>query len=91
MNIFSLAINVLVGVLFFVTFFHLSNFLLDYFRVRATKKFALENPTKLSFVKETEYACLPLNNQISKQAKIVHFKGKRLKSFMKTCYKYFFE
>ena len=43
MNIFSLAITVLIGVLFFVTFFHLSNFLLDYFRVRATKKFAFEN------------------------------------------------
>lgn len=55
------------------------------------KKFALENPTTVDFVKETEYACLPINNQISKQAKIVHFKGKRLKSFMKTYYKYFFE
>lgn len=55
------------------------------------KKFALENPTKTSFVNETEYAYLPLNNRISKQAKIIHFKGKKLKSYMKTCYQYFFK
>ena len=55
------------------------------------KKFALENPTKTSFVGEAEYACLPLNNKISKQAKIVHFKGKMLKPYMKVCYQHFFE
>lgn len=55
------------------------------------KKFALENPTRTSFVGEAEYACLPLNNKISKQAKIVHFKGKKLKLYMKACYQYFFE
>ena len=55
------------------------------------KKFASENPSKTSFVAETEYAYIPLNNRISKEAKIIHFKGKRLKSYMKTCYKYFFE
>ena len=47
MNIFSLAIIVLIGVLFFVAFFHSSNFILDYFRVRATKKFALENSIRV--------------------------------------------
>ena len=47
MSIFSLAITVLIGVLFFVAFFHFSNFLLDYFRVRASKKFALENSIRV--------------------------------------------
>lgn len=55
------------------------------------KDFALKNKTKTAFVYESEYAYLPLNNKISKQAKIVHFKGKKLKSYMKTCYQYFFE
>ena len=47
MSIFSLAITVLVGVLFFVLFFHLSNFLLDYFRVKASKNFAFENSIRV--------------------------------------------
>lgn len=55
------------------------------------KDFAQKNRTKTAFVNETEYAYLPLNNKISKQAKILHFKGKKLKSYMKTCYSYFFE
>ena len=55
------------------------------------KDFDLKNKTKTAFVYESEYAYLPLNNKISKQAKIVHFKGKKLKSYMKSCYRYFFE
>ena len=47
MSIFSLAITVLIGVLFFVLFFHLSNFLLDYFRVKASKNFAFENSIRV--------------------------------------------
>ena len=47
MSIFSLAITVLIGVLFFVAFFHFSNFLLDYFRVKASKKLALENSIRV--------------------------------------------
>ncbi|MDA9164941.1 hypothetical protein N9O66_03175 [Alphaproteobacteria bacterium] len=55
------------------------------------KKYALENPRKTSFIGENEYACVPVNNKISKQANIIHFKGKKLKPYMKTCYQYFFE
>ncbi|GIS07369.1 MAG: hypothetical protein CM15mP110_5170 [Alphaproteobacteria bacterium] len=47
MNIFSLATTVLIGVLFFIAFFHLSNFLLDYFRIKAARKFALENSIRV--------------------------------------------
>ena len=47
MNIFSLATTVLIGVLFFIAFFHLSNFFLDYFRVKASRKFALENSIRV--------------------------------------------
>ena len=47
MSIFSLAITVLIGVLFFVLFFHLSNFLLDYFRVKVSKNFAFENSIRV--------------------------------------------
>ena len=43
MTIFSLALTVLVGILAFVLFFHVSNFLLDYFGKRSTKIFKLEN------------------------------------------------
>ena len=47
MNIFSLATTVLIGVLFFIAFFHLSNFLLDYFRIKAAKKFPRENSIRV--------------------------------------------
>ena len=43
MTIFSLALTVLVGILAFVLFFHVSNFLLDYFGKRSSKIFKLEN------------------------------------------------
>ena len=47
MSIFSLAVTVLIGVLFFVAFFHFSNTLLDYFRIKSKKKFALENSLRV--------------------------------------------
>jgi len=43
MTIFSLALTVLLGILAFVLFFHVSNFLLDYFGKRSPKIFKLEN------------------------------------------------
>ena len=43
MTIFSLALTVLVGILAVVLFFHVSNFLLDYFSKRSSKIFKLEN------------------------------------------------
>ena len=43
MTIFSLALTVLLGILSFVLFFHVSNFLLDYFGKRSSKIFKLEN------------------------------------------------
>ena len=43
MNIFSLAIIVLVGILFFVLFFHLSNLILDYYGRIYKKSYAFEN------------------------------------------------
>ena len=47
MSIFSLALTVLIGVLVFVAFFHFSNFLLDYFQVKKSKKFAWENSIRV--------------------------------------------
>ena len=47
MNIFSLALIVLVGILFFVLFFHFSNFILDYFEKKNKKVYALENSIRV--------------------------------------------
>ena len=47
MTIFSLALTVLIGILFFVLFFHVSNFLLDYFGKRSSKIFKLENSLRV--------------------------------------------
>jgi len=47
MTIFSLALTVLVGILAFVLFFHVSNFLLDYFGKRSSKIFKLENSLRV--------------------------------------------
>ena len=47
MSIFSLALTVLIGVLVFVAFFHFSNFLLDYFRLKTPKKIAWENSIRV--------------------------------------------
>ena len=47
MTIFSLALTVLVGILVFVLFFHVSNFLLDYFGKRSSKIFKLENSLRV--------------------------------------------
>ena len=43
MSIFSLALTVLIGILFFVMFFHLSNFLLDYYQIKKSKTLTYEN------------------------------------------------
>ena len=40
---FSLALTVLIGILFFVMFFHLSNFLLDYYQIKKSKTLTYEN------------------------------------------------
>jgi len=47
MTIFSLALTVLLGILIFVLFFHVSNFLLDYFGKRSLKIFKLENALRV--------------------------------------------
>jgi len=47
MTIFSLALTVLIGILAFVLFFHVSNFLLDYFGKRSSKIFKLENSLRV--------------------------------------------
>ena len=47
MTIFSLALTVLMGILSFVLFFHVSNFLLDYFGKRSSKIFKLENSLRV--------------------------------------------
>ena len=47
MTIFSLALTVLIGILSFVLFFHISNFLLDYFGKRSSKIFKLENSLRV--------------------------------------------
>ncbi len=47
MTIFSLALTVLVGILVFVIFFHVSNFLLDYFGKRSSRIFKLENSLRV--------------------------------------------
>lgn len=47
MTIFSLALTVLIGILVFVLFFHISNFLLDYFGKRSSKIFKLENSLRV--------------------------------------------
>ena len=47
MTIFSLALTVLVGILVFVLFFHVSNILLDYFGQRSSKIFKLENSLRV--------------------------------------------
>ena len=47
MTIFSLALTVLIGILVFVLFFHVSNFLLDYFGKRSSKIFKLENSLRV--------------------------------------------
>ena len=47
MTIFSLALTVLLGILAFVLFFHVSNFLLDYFGKRSSKIFKLENSIRV--------------------------------------------
>ena len=73
MSIFSLAMTVLIGVLFFVAFFHFSNFLLDYFRVKASKKFALENSIRvIIFINEAIWSIiiLPLNKVILLSEKV---------------------
>ena len=43
MSMFSLALTVLIGILFFVMFFHLSNFLLDFYQIKKSKTFTYEN------------------------------------------------
>jgi alpha-glucoside transport system permease protein len=40
---FSLALTVLIGILFFVMFFHLSNFLLDFYQIKKSKTLTYEN------------------------------------------------
>jgi alpha-glucoside transport system permease protein len=40
---FSLALTVLIGILFFVMFFHLSIFLLDYYQIKKSKTLTYEN------------------------------------------------
>ena len=53
MTIFSLALTVLIGILSFVLFFHVSNFLLDYFGKRSLKIFKLDSNNKIdNFDKE---------------------------------------
>ena len=47
MNIFSLAIIVLVGILFFVLFFHLSNLILDFYGRTNKKSYAFENSIRV--------------------------------------------
>ena len=47
MNIFSLAIIVLVGILFFVLFFHFSNFVLDYYEKKSKSSFTFENSIRV--------------------------------------------
>ena len=47
MNIFSLALIVLVGILFFVLFFHFSNFFLDYYKKKSKSSFAFENSIRV--------------------------------------------
>ena len=43
MSMFSLALTVLIGILFFVMFFHLSNFLLDFYQIKKSKTLTCEN------------------------------------------------
>ena len=43
MSMFSLALTVLIGILFFVMFFHLSNFLLDYYQIKKSKTLIYED------------------------------------------------
>ena len=43
MSMFSLALTVLIGILVFVMFFHLSNFLLDYYQIKKSKTLTYEN------------------------------------------------
>ena len=43
MSMFSLALTVLIGILFFVMFFHLSNFLLDIYQIKKSKTLTYEN------------------------------------------------
>ena len=43
MSMFSLALTVLIGILFFVMFFHLSNFLLDFYQIKKSKTLTYEN------------------------------------------------
>ena len=84
MSIFSLAITVLIGVLFFVAFFHFSNFLLDYFRVRASKKFALENSIRViifiapAFIVLFVFILYPLltNNLVNTDIFVIFFLGR---------------
>ena len=40
---FSLTLTVLIGILFFVMFFHLSNFLLDFYQIKKSKTLTYEN------------------------------------------------
>ena len=47
MTIFSLALTILLAILAFVLFFHVSNFLLDYFGKRSSKIFKLENSIRV--------------------------------------------
>ena len=47
MTIFSLALTVLLGILSFVLFFHVSNFLLDFFGKRSSRIFKLENSLRV--------------------------------------------
>ena len=47
MTIFSIALTVLLGIVAFVLFFHVSNFLLDYFGKRSSKIFKLENSIRV--------------------------------------------
>tara|TARA_Y100001958_G_C21215737_1_gene541137 strand:- start:806 stop:1789 length:984 start_codon:yes stop_codon:yes gene_type:complete len=47
MTIFSLVLTVLLGILTFVLFFHVSNFLLDYFGKHSSKIFKLENSLRV--------------------------------------------
>ena len=43
MSMFSLALTVLIGILVFVMFFHLSNFLLDFYQIKKSKTLTYEN------------------------------------------------
>ena len=69
MNIFSLALIVLVGILCFVLFFHLSNLILDYYGRVNKKGYALIHPGRITHYHEglpvtkgKKYVCVSFVN-----------------------------